>query len=97
MSFRNDVKPILMNNCVQCHGGHAGLYVDSYDSRLVPSSKSKVVLIEDPGKSIIVWNLTGMIQPRMPLNGPSLSEQEIATIETWIREGAPNDQGGFRR
>ncbi len=91
VSFRDDVRPILTKNCVQCHGGQAGLYVDSYDTLLAGSSSNRVVAPGDPEKSILVQRLTGELQPRMPLASAPLSEEAIATIETWILEGAPNN------
>jgi ABC-type hemin transport system ATPase subunit len=68
-----------------------GLYVDSYDTLMVGSSRGKVITPGDPGKSTLIQRLTGEVQPRMPLNRPSMSEKEIAIIETWILEGAANN------
>ena len=90
VSFRGDVLPIL-KICVQCHGGQMGLYVDSYDTLLAGSSGNKVVIPGNPRKSILIQRLTGELQPRMPLGGAPISEEAIATVETWILEGAPNN------
>ncbi len=91
VSFLNDVRPILIGNCVQCHGGQGGLYVDSYDTLVAGSSRNKVVVPGNPEESILIQRLTGELRPRMPLIGQPLSEREIAVIETWIREGTPNN------
>ncbi len=90
MSFRDDVRPIL-NNCVECHGGQMGLYVDSYETLLAGSSSNKVIIPGDPKNSILIQRLTGELQPRMPFGGTPISEKALATIETWILEGAPNN------
>ncbi len=68
-----------------------GLYVDSYGTRLAGSSSNKVVVPGNPEKSILILWLTGELQPRMPLASAPLSDEAIATIETWILEGAPNN------
>lgn len=91
VSFRRDVSPILDANCVRCHGGQRGLYVDSYERLMAGSATGWVVVPGEPGESPLVLRLRGEVQPRMPLDRPPLSEREITTIETWVREGAPNN------
>ena len=91
VSFREDVSPLLRKDCVLCHGGQVGLYVDSYDTLMAGSSMGKVITPGDPEKSTLLQRLTGELQPRMPLNRPPMSEKEIAVIKTWILEGAANN------
>jgi hypothetical protein len=91
ISFREDISPLLRRGCAMCHGGQVGLYVDSYDTLMAGSSRGKVIVPGDPEESVLLQRLRGEVQPRMPLNRPSMSEEEIAVIETWILEGAPNN------
>lgn len=91
VSYREDIAPLLKKDCVSCHGGQIGLYVDSYDTLLAGSSWGKVVIPGDTSNSTLLQRIKGEIQPRMPLNRPSMSLEEIALIETWIREGAANN------
>ena len=91
VGFREDVSPLLRKDCVLCHGGQAGLYVDSYDMLMAGSSRGKVIAPGNPEKSTLLQRITGEVQPRMPLNRPPMSEKEIAVIETWILEGAANN------
>lgn len=91
VGFRGDVRPILMSRCASCHGGQAGLYVDSYETLLAGGSQGPAVVPEDPGASLLLKRITGEVRPLMPLGGPKLRSSEIATIETWISEGAPNN------
>ena len=91
VSFRDDVSPLLRKDCGLCHGGRVGLYVDSYDTLMAGSSRGKVIAPGDPAKSTLLQRITGVVQPRMPLNRPPMSEKEMAVIETWILEGAANN------
>ena len=91
VSFQNDVRPILMNRCESCHGGLAGLYVDSFDTLIAGSSGGTVVEPWDPEGSLLFRRITGDVQPLMPLGGARLRPGEIDTIKTWIAEGAPNN------
>ena len=91
VGFREDVSPRLRKDCVLCHGGQAGLYVDSYDMLMAGNSRGKVIAPGNPEKSTLPQRINGEVQPRMPLNRPPMSEKEIAVIETWILEGAANN------
>ncbi len=68
-----------------------GLYVESYDTLMAGSSINKVIIPGEPQESILVQRLKGVLLPRMPLNSSPLAGDEIAVIETWIREGAANN------
>lgn len=91
MSYRRDVQPILSRRCVSCHGGSAGLWLDRYERVLAGSSRGLVVVPGDPARSELYRRITGQNQPAMPLNGPSLSQHDIDLLQTWIREGVPNN------
>ena len=91
MSFREDAPPLLRRHCGLCHGGQAGLYVDSYDTLMAGGSNGRVIAPGDSENSTILRRLIGEVQPRMPLNRPSMSEKDIAVIQTWILDGAANN------
>jgi mono/diheme cytochrome c family protein len=91
VSYRRDIQPIFDRNCVSCHGGQAGLYLDSYDRLMAGSARGPVVVPGDPQASELVRRITGQSQPAMPLGRAPLSAAEIEAIVTWIAEGAPNN------
>jgi mono/diheme cytochrome c family protein len=91
VSYRQDVQPIFDRACVACHGGSAGLWLDSYEHVLAGSSLGPVVTPDDPDASELYRRIIGQSQPGMPLNGTALSLGEIEIIRTWITEGAPNN------
>jgi mono/diheme cytochrome c family protein len=91
VSFRQNVQPILDQNCIKCHGGEGGLYLDSYDHVIAGGANGAVVIAGDPALSELVERIEGTSQPRMPLDAPPLPSSEINIIVTWVKEGAPNN------
>ena len=90
VSFNNDVKPILYTNCINCHigGVQGGLRMDNYTLLMDGGNSGPVVIPGDAQNSLIVKRIEGRIAPRMPLDRPPLSQQNIDLIRTWIDEGA---------
>jgi len=94
VSFAIDVAPILTDNCLGCHGlngASAGLSVADFEGLLKGGDGGPAVLAKNPNGSSLVRRITGAEEPRMPLRRPPLSEKDIQTITTWIREGAVFD------
>lgn len=91
--------------CFPCHDGrapkHVGLDLGGLDLSTLGklregggTSGSKIVVPGDPAASALVQKLRGTYAygTRMPKSGPPFwTEEEIALVEQWIREGA---QGG---
>lgn len=88
----DDVQSIFDDNCVMCHAGPKaakGLRLDSYGNVLKGGERGRVVVAGLPEESELVGRLRGTSTPRMPLSGPPwLDEEEMRTIEDWIRSGA---------
>jgi mono/diheme cytochrome c family protein len=91
VSYRRDIQPIFNRNCVSCHGGQAGLYLDSYDHVMAGSARGRVIVPGDPQASELVRRIRGLSQPRMPMGGAPLPPSDIDAIVTWIAEGTPNN------
>lgn len=90
VSYKEDVWPIFLRNCVGCHGGTAGLWLNSYKNTMAGSSNGPVVVPGKPDESELYLRITGQRQPAMPLNG-RLAQDQIDAIRTWISEGALNN------
>jgi mono/diheme cytochrome c family protein len=95
IKFSRDIAPVLVAQCVDCHGGQqprAQLGMDTF-ARLLRGSQNGVILT--PGKpddSMIVKKLKGTGGgQRMPAGRPPLSNDVIAKFEKWIAEGAKFD------
>ena len=97
VDFSRDVRPILSNNCFQCHGPdsetrEAGL---RFDLREVAVSELKsgvrAIVPGDPGGSAMISRVTNAdleeVMPP-PKTGKSLSAEQIETLRAWIEAGA---------
>ncbi|MDD2914615.1 MAG: hypothetical protein PHP70_04780 [Gallionella sp.] len=100
VSFKNDVRPLLYDHCLNCHspGGKgynkSGLDMTTYESLMKGTKFGPVVKPGDPETSTFVMLLEGRANPalRMPagING-SLYRQHITTLRTWVHQGAKNN------
>jgi mono/diheme cytochrome c family protein len=87
--FEKDVRPILVERCVACHGEddpEADLDLRSLES-LVRGSKSGPVIVEGfSEKSILIRKVSSQAMPPPDSDDP-LSAAEIRTITRWIDKG----------
>jgi ankyrin repeat protein len=89
VDFARDVQPILRQSCINCHGPNlqnADLRVDRKSSVI----RGRRVVPGGAANSILLHKLNGdpVYGPPMPPSGP-LKPEQIATITTWIEQGAP--------
>jgi hypothetical protein len=97
IDFNRDIRPILSDNCFQCHGPddrerQAGLRLDSMESAKTPAESGQVAIV--PGKPQ-VSELVARIyatdpDQRMPPvdSNKKLSEAQKGLLKRWIAEGA---------
>ncbi len=87
-SFQNDVLPIFMENCAECHGEDnpdEGLVLTSHQDVMAGSIYGSVVKPGEPDDSYLVELVrTG----QMPKRGADLTEDQVAVIVAWIEAGA---------
>ncbi|TWT35715.1 Planctomycete cytochrome C [Posidoniimonas corsicana] len=89
VSFALDVAPILMDRCANCHvADNRGQLRFAAFQQLIDSS---TLSPGDPARSELIQRLLPDAERRMPQGGPPLSDEQIATITTWVREGARFD------
>lgn len=95
VSYRNNVLPILTQNCYRCHS--AKYYVISSSGTFNMEDSTKVKYYANPanglnGTSYLVGNIRhdpGFVA--MPYDGGKLSDCDIATIKAWVDAGAPSN------
>jgi phosphodiesterase/alkaline phosphatase D-like protein len=94
VSFSQDVRPLLVEfGCTGCHGGTSGLTVGSVASLLQGGNHGPAIIPGDGANSILVRKISPgpPFGNRMPQGGPFMPEANIATIRTWIDQGALNN------
>ena len=94
-----DIAPILLGRCAMCHmpNGIMGpppenYRLDSYSETISTTERARVV----PGNALaseLYLRIKGHARPRMPFNGPYLSDTEINKVARWINDGARNADG----
>lgn len=98
VSFKNDIQPILTENCLSCHTqdgpgmAKSGLEMTSYQTLITGTRYGPVIAPGDSSASTIVLLVEGKADPsiKMP-HGPgskSLSEEQVALLRSWIDQGA---------
>ncbi len=93
VSFASQIKPILEESCVSCHGGtfegqprtELSLNLTTYEGVIAGSEYGPVIEPGEPDESLLLE----MIEDGdMPEEGDLLSAEAIEKIRTWIAEGA---------
>ena len=93
VSFNRDIRPILNQNCVVCHGGvrqkNGVSFIFREEALGVGKSGHRTIVPGKPDESELMARLTSKDpDARMPYHAPPLSAQQIALLRQWIKEGA---------
>lgn len=100
MSFSQEVKPILDQNCLSCHqqGGAgyeaSGFSMTSYENVMKGTSNGPMVIAGDVEGSNLLVLMEGRADPSISMPHGSLdpiAQKDIDTIKNWVRQGAKNN------
>lgn len=88
--FEAKIRPILVNDCLGCHGNSAfgGLRLDSREGLMSGGDRGAAVTPGDPEKSLLVHAVRQDGDLKMPQGG-KLKPAEIADLTEWVKMGAP--------
>jgi hypothetical protein len=92
--FDEKVKPILINQCYDCHSAKAKkvkgkLKLDTKEDFEKGGENGKIVDGTDPEKSMMIKAVRWMDEDiKMPPK-KKLADAEIKTLEEWVKRGAP--------
>jgi len=98
--FARDIRPILAQSCVACHGSKrqdGGLRLDLRSRAFEGGDSGKVLVPGDAvGSDLLKRLTTDDAKHRMPLGGKPLPAAQVELIRRWIEAGAewPEDGGG---
>ena len=96
VSFKKDVAPLLLNNCLACHGpkkAEGGYRIDTFE-RVMVAGDSTVggFIAKDLATSESFRRITSTdVKERMPLDGDPLPPEQVDLLKRWIEEGAAFD------
>jgi hypothetical protein len=93
VDFNRDVRPILSDNCFQCHGPDEGARMAKlrFDTKDGAFARAGVIIAGDASSSRLMKRVTStnpdLVMPP-PSTGHKLTEAQINTLKRWIDEGA---------
>ena len=93
VDFNREIRPLLSDNCFQCHGPDEKQRMAKlrFDTKEGAFAKPGVIVAGDAAgsrlfKRVSSTNAATVMPP--PQSGHKLTEQQIATLKRWIDEGA---------
>ncbi len=97
VDFQRVVRPILSNNCFQCHGPDkdtrmAGLRLDTREGAFAARKNGTPVVPGNPQASLLYQRITHPdVARRMPpeYSHKALSAEQKEMLKRWIEQGAP--------
>jgi hypothetical protein len=100
VSFSQDVRPILEQNCLECHqaGGSgltaSGFSMETYEGLMKGTNFGPMIIAGDSQGSNVLVLMEGRADPSISMphgQQDPVSRQDIETIRLWIDQGAKNN------
>lgn len=101
ISYKKDVRPILVDKCVRCHTPPYGegyrktsLDMTSYDGLMAGSIYGPVIIPRDSKKSplnMLLEGRAGALTRILESEHKPVTELEIRTLQLWVEQGAMNN------
>lgn len=91
--FSRDVRPILNQNCMPCHGGvrqkNGVSFLFREEALGTGKSGKRTIVPGKPDESELIARITSSDpEARMPYHATALSPQQIDLLRRWIKQGA---------
>jgi mono/diheme cytochrome c family protein len=90
--FETKVRPVLAENCFECHGDKKqkrGLRLDSLAGMLEGGDTGPAIVPGHPEKSLLVKAINHDGEVKMPSKTKKLPREQIDSLAQWIKMGAP--------
>ena len=84
LTWNDLVGPILQARCVPCHGGTAGLHLETFEDALAGGNLGPAIV---PGQA----NASLLVKLQRQGHPNRLAPRELGWIELWINAGAPKE------
>ena len=93
--FKSDVRALLMQHCVKCHGGdkiRGDLDLTTRAGLLKGGEEGPSIIPSKANESFLMMVLRHEEEPFMPAKADKLPSEALKKIADWINLGAPYDQ-----
>src|SRR3954451_7823091 len=90
--FKKSVRPVLVNQCLKCHGGEkteGELDLTDRDRLLKGGDHGPAVVTGEPRKSLLFLMVAHEKKPGMPYKEPKLPADVVQQFAAWIDNAAP--------
>ncbi len=90
-SFNKDIRPLLSEHCLQCHGPDAQSRKGNFRLDLEAEAKRSAINISRPEESELIRRITSNdpeVQMPPPATRKPLSSEQIRLLGDWVRHGA---------
>jgi mono/diheme cytochrome c family protein len=102
--FENEVRPILVSSCLECHSEEAGkrkggLWLDRKAGWALGGDGGPALVPGDPDGSLLIRSIRYSDEDLQMPPKTRLAPEQIATLEKWVAMGAPdprNDEMAWR-
>ncbi len=98
--FENKIRPLLAERCYECHSAEkkqkGNLLLDTKEGTLKGGDTGPAIVAGDPAKSLLIKAVKWADKDLQMPPKKQLSDAQIATLEEWIRKGAPDPRDGKR-
>jgi mono/diheme cytochrome c family protein len=95
INFAKEIKPIIEESCIRCHGRgrvKGGLSIDSRDTLLKGGDSGAAVVAGHGDKSYLLALVSGLDPDEvMPKKGKKLTPEQVGVVRAWIDQGMPWD------
>jgi WD40 repeat protein len=96
ISFKKDVAPLLLNNCLACHGpkkAEGGYRIDAFERGMAAGDSTQPGFVAGKLEESEAFRriVSTDKAERMPLDGDPLPAEEVEILKKWIEEGANFD------
>jgi mono/diheme cytochrome c family protein len=96
--FNRDIRPILAENCLSCHGfdpkhREAGLRLDTFEGATRDNDGTRAIVPGDVAKSEAIKRILSTdkeeVMPPPKAHKKALTTEQIDTLKRWVEQGAP--------
>ena len=88
IDFTRDIKPILQNSCIKCHGrgrSKGGFSLETRDAMLEGGDSGAAIVVGESQKSHLITLVAGLDPDLvMPQKGSRLKPEQIGLLRAWI-------------